>query len=881
MTTRQRPARSSTPSSTPLNLSAQVTARLGDTILDVRQVRGGPVRANAGFGWMIAGLGVVLSGVGLLGHELAGDWAEHRAASERAAIDEAPAPAAPGLGLGGLGFGLALLGLGPLGLGLWRRRERPEGAFTIGEGRGVSLTVPGDGLPDRAAFSLIERRGEALFLRFGAEMRGAIEGERRGSFAALAAAGDLADGDGVHALRLGEGARGSVGLGDLNLEVEVGAAMSLEVGRPPVDRPLWWSTAAAAVALGVPLVACQIAAEMPDPRADVAPASSRLLTYLHAPDEVPEEEAPEEEAPEEAEAAGGVGQRHRGEEGRMGSPTARSKAGLYAMRGPRDAVPQMARRFDPEMAARSSGILGTMSAQSGHFLASPYGGAFAVGNDDGDVWGGLVGTGYGVGGLGLGEGAIGERYGQIQERAWSQVSAEPLSTFSIDVDTAAYANVRRFLRNEALPPADAVRVEEMINTFDYGYAPPEAGHPLALSAEVTAAPWRPEHRLVRIGVKAVEIDASELPPRNLVFLIDTSGSMEWEGRLALVLDGLKMLADELRPEDRISVVTYAGASGVALDSTPGSQRPAIKAALERLRPSGGTNGGAGIWLAYRMAHKHFIQGGINRVILATDGDFNLGVSSHGELLKMIERERSRGVFLSVLGVGTGNTNDHTMEQLADRGDGNYSYLDSVDEARRVLVAQSAGTLATVAKDVKIQVEFNPAQVAAYRLVGYENRALAAEDFADDRKDAGELGAGEDVTALYEVIPAGAPVPGEGAPLRYQRVRSVLSAAAGSGELLTVKARYKRPDADASVPLEIAVRDGGAGIADASPQLRLAAAVAGFGLALRGSDRLGSWGLDEVRALLAGIDLDDPSGQIAELRELVGIARRLTGRQARR
>ncbi|HRI09589.1 MAG TPA: von Willebrand factor type A domain-containing protein, partial [Nannocystaceae bacterium] len=653
-------------------------------------------------------------------------------------------------------------------------------------------------------------------------------------------------------------------------------AVPLEVGRPAVDRPIWWSTAAAALVLGVPLAACHAVDPGVDYRDEETIASSRIYQYIHAPDPEEEEEPPPDDE------AGGTGQRHKGEEGRMGKPTSKNKSGLYAMKGPRGAVPQMARSFDPEMASRSAGVLGTMSQGSGNYLASPYGGAYAVGNDDGDVWGGLSPQGsMGVGGLGLvgaGQAVGDERYAPIVERGWARVAQEPLSTFSIDVDTAAYANVRRMLRDGVLPPADAVRVEEMINYFDYAYPEPAGQHPLAVSAEVAAAPWNPEHRLVRVGMKALELDPAALPPRNLVFLIDTSGSMSWEGKLGLVVDGLKMLADDLRPVDRIAVVTYAGSSGVVLEPTPGSQREAIKGALSNLRAGGGTNGAAGIWLAYRLAHKHFQEGAINRVILATDGDFNVGVSGHDELIKVIERERETGVFLSVLAVGTGNLNDRTMEQIADHGNGNYSYLDSREEARKVLVEQSAGTLATVAKDVKIQVEFNPAKVAAYRLVGYENRALAAEDFNDDRKDAGELGVGHTVTALYEVVPVGKAVPGAIDPLRYQRPRAEL---VESDEMLTVKIRYKLPEAKSSVPFEVPVIDRGAGLGDASPQLRLATAIAGFGLSLRGSERLGEWGLDEAAALLDGVDVADPHGRIAELRELIQVARRLQGRNAAR
>ena len=351
-----------------------------------------------------------------------------------------------------------------------------------------------------------------------------------------------------------------------------------------------------------------------------------------------------------------------------------------------------------------------------------------------------------------------EQYGPIKETGFALVVNRPLSTFSIDVDTASYANLRRFLREGRLPPADAVRIEELINYFDYDYPEPEEGEPFGIVTEMAACPWAPSHRLVHIGLRSKPVATADLPPNNLVFLLDVSGSMASAHKLPLLKKSFSLLARQLRPQDRISIVVYAGAAGMVLPPTSGAEKTDILATLSRLEAGGSTAGGAGIRLAYRLAREHFIQGGNNRVILATDGDFNVGVSSDGELVRMIEQERESGVFLTVLGFGTGNLKDSKMEQLADHGNGNYAYIDTLLEARRVLVEQLGATLLTVAKDVKLQVEFNPAQVRAYRLIGYENRRLRDEEFNDDRKDAGDLGAGHSVTALYEVIPAGSDEP---------------------------------------------------------------------------------------------------------------------------
>ena len=432
-----------------------------------------------------------------------------------------------------------------------------------------------------------------------------------------------------------------------------------------------------------------------------------------------------------------------------------------------------------------------------------------------------------------------EQYATIHSNPFRLTSEHPLSTFAADVDTASYTNVRRFLTRGELPPRDAVRIEELINYFKFSYPEPRDGRPVSITTEVGDCPWAEGHKLALIGLRAKPIDDREAPGRNITLLLDVSGSMAPPERLPLIKTALRMFVDTLRNDDRIAIVVYANASGLVLPATPGSRRQRIHEAIENLSAGGSTNGGEGLQLAYQVARQNFITGGINRVILATDGDFNVGITSQSDLLALIERERRSGVFLSVLGVGSGNLKDATMEMLADKGNGHYAYLDSIQEARRVLIREGGATLETVAKDVKLQVEFNPMQVAAYRLIGYENRLLAARDFNDDTKDGGELGAGHTVTALYELVPAGVDLPrqldderqAEGRrpavdPLRYQ-TRVQATAPARSTELLTVKVRYKAPDARTSELMEQAVRAGG------SPTyLPFAAAVAEFGMLLR-------------------------------------------------
>ena len=441
-----------------------------------------------------------------------------------------------------------------------------------------------------------------------------------------------------------------------------------------------------------------------------------------------------------------------------------------------------------------------------------------------------------------------EAYASRKDNDYLRVADHPLSTFSVDVDTASYANVRRFLTQGQRPPADAVRIEELVNYFPYRYAPPTGNVPFAAHLEVASAPWAPDHRLVRIGLKGREVSDAQRPAANLVFLLDVSGSMDEPNKLPLVKQSLRLLVNKLRADDRVAIAVYAGASGLALPSTPANKKAEILEAIERLQASGSTNGAMGIQLAYDIAKANFVTGGVNRVILATDGDFNVGVTNEGELTRLIEEKAKSGVFLTVLGFGMGNIKDSTLEQLADKGNGNYAYIDTLAEAKKTLVEQAGGTLVTIAKDVKIQVEFNPAQVQAYRLIGYENRLLAKEDFNNDKVDAGEIGAGHTVTALYEVVPVGveSPVvpPGVDA-LKYQKTEDRGQKTGNSTEMLTVKIRYKEPTGDVSSKLEFPLRDTGARFEDASPDFKFAAAVAGFGMELRGSLHKGSLTLAAV------------------------------------
>lgn len=470
--------------------------------------------------------------------------------------------------------------------------------------------------------------------------------------------------------------------------------------------------------------------------------------------------------------------------------------------------------------------------------------------------------------------STGERYAEIAENPFLESSRAPLSTFSIDVDTASYANVRRYLNQNQLPPKDAVRIEELINYFEYDYPQPLGGVPFSVNTEVATAPWNARHKIVQIGLQGKKVALDNVPPSNLVFLLDVSGSMNDADKLPLLKDSLRILVNQLSAKDRVAIVVYAGASGLALPST--NVRGEILSALNDLEAGGSTNGGAGIQLAYKTVLDNFIEGGNNRVILATDGDFNVGLSSDDELVKLIENKRKSGVFLSVLGFGSGNLNDSMMEKLADKGNGNYAYIDSENEARKALGQQVAGTLFTIAKDVKIQVEFNPALVAGYRLIGYENRLLADRDFNDDKKDAGEIGAGHSVTALYEVVPAGEKVENPGVDeLKYSKTeRSVTKF---DRELMTVKLRYKEPNADESKLLSVGVLDKNNSIEAASENLRFASAVAEFGLILRDSRYKGTADFGNINNLLRNSVGDDLKNYRGEFVELVAKAQKLKRR----
>lgn len=468
-----------------------------------------------------------------------------------------------------------------------------------------------------------------------------------------------------------------------------------------------------------------------------------------------------------------------------------------------------------------------------------------------------------------------EAYAPIAESGFRRAIDSPLSTFSIDVDTASYSNVRRFLLDMGtLPPKDAVRIEEMLNTFRYDDAEPSGDDPFAVTTEVAPCPWEPRHRLARIALRGRSIDARDLPARNLVFLLDVSGSMSSPNKLPLVKQSMEALLSQLGSRDRVAIVVYAGAAGLVLEPTPADRKGEILDAIEELRSGGSTNGAQGIRLAYELAERSFIEGGANRVILCTDGDFNVGTTSEGELVELIEHEREKGVFLTVLGYGMGNLKDSTMEKLADHGNGNYAYIDSLDEARKVLVEEADAWLVTIAKDVKIQVEMNPAEVEAFRLLGYENRTLAAEDFNDDRKDAGEIGAGHAVVALYEIVPAGSPVPGASVdPLRYQ-ARTTTAGSARRGELGFIKLRFKAPDGDRSELVSGTLIDRGRSLDAASEDFRFSAAVATFGQALRRSELAPGATFD--LALDLGRDAlgRDEAGRRAEMLRLVEIARGL-------
>ena len=461
-----------------------------------------------------------------------------------------------------------------------------------------------------------------------------------------------------------------------------------------------------------------------------------------------------------------------------------------------------------------------------------------------------------------------EEYDRIYENTFLLAQQNPLSTFSIDVDTASYSNVRRFINDNQFPYKDAVRIEEMINYFSYDYPQPEKDHPFSITTEISTCPWNDSHRLIHIGLQGKKLESSQLPASNLVFLLDVSGSMGQPNKLPLLQKAFRLLVNELGSKDRVSIVVYAGAAGLVLPSTPASQKETISSAIDRLNAGGSTAGGAGIKLAYNVAKQNFIPEGNNRIILATDGDFNVGVSSTSELVRMIEDYRKEGIFLTILGFGMGNYKDGRMEQLADKGNGNYFYIDNLMEAKKVFVNDMRGTLFTIAKDVKLQLEFNPAKVKAYRLIGYENRMLKKEDFDDDTKDAGELGAGHTVTALYEIIPYGSTEEIPGADdLRYQD-NTISPNAFKSKEILTLKLRYKKLDGKKSRLIEHPLEDKNISLARTSANFKFSAAVASFGMLLRESEFKGNSSYESILELARDGKGKDFFGYRAEFIQLV-------------
>ncbi|EMI29107.1 VWA domain-containing protein [Rhodopirellula europaea] len=483
-------------------------------------------------------------------------------------------------------------------------------------------------------------------------------------------------------------------------------------------------------------------------------------------------------------------------------------------------------------------------------------------------------------GEGQGPGMSGDKFEPITENEFRRVTADALSTFSIDVDTASYAKVRSYLQRGQLPRPASVRIEELINYFDYQYTPPSAEDPVPFSSAMAVAscPWNENNRLVRVGIQAKDIDRKERPRCNLVFLIDTSGSMKRPNKLPLVIEGMKVLLDQLKNKDRVAIVVYAGSSGLVLDSTPVKQKKKIVRALSALSAGGSTNGGAGLQLAYQTARENFIEDGVNRVILCSDGDFNVGMTGTDQLVAEATRQSKSGTELTVLGFGMGNHNDAMMERISNSGAGNYAFVDTVSEAKKVLADQVTGTLFTVAKDVKIQVEFNPAVVSAYRLIGYENRILAKEDFNDDKKDAGEIGAGHRVTALYEIAPVGKlpdSISPDVDPLKYQPTDDAdLSSKRPTNEILTLKIRHKPPQGDVSEKLAFPLVNENVPFQEADTDFQFAAAVAGFGMQLRNSPQAGTWTMDDVIATATDAKGDDEHGLRAEFLELARTAKRL-------
>jgi len=475
-----------------------------------------------------------------------------------------------------------------------------------------------------------------------------------------------------------------------------------------------------------------------------------------------------------------------------------------------------------------------------------------------------------------------EGYAAIHENGYKEVVKDPLSTFSVDVDRASYSNVRRFLNNGQLPPVDAVRIEEMLNYFSYDYKAPTDEHPFAVHQEMAFCPWSNQHYLMKIGLKGREIAKDKLPPSNLVFLLDVSGSMNVANKLPLLKSAFNLLVAQLRPTDMVSIVVYAGASGCVLEPTPGNQKQKIMEALNNLEAGGSTAGGAGLKLAYQKAEAGFIKGGNNRIILATDGDFNVGVSSNAEMERLIADKRDKGIFITVLGFGMGNYKDDRLEIIANKGNGNYAYIDNLQEAQKTLVSEFGGTLFTIAKDVKFQIEFNPSKVLAYRLIGYENRMLNAEDFNDDKKDAGEIGAGHTVTALYEIIPVGASDAGNWVkqidPLKYQKpdLKAIDNI---TDEWLTLKLRYKQPEGDSSQLMVVPVKGKVKPFQNASTDFKFAASVAGFGMLLRNSEYKGTLTYSHVQTMARNYRGLDEDGFKAEMARLIQTAEILSKQMA--
>ena len=460
-----------------------------------------------------------------------------------------------------------------------------------------------------------------------------------------------------------------------------------------------------------------------------------------------------------------------------------------------------------------------------------------------------------------------ESYNAMTKNGFVATNNDPLSTFSIDVDTASYSNIRRFINQGDLPPVGAVRIEEMVNYFHYSYPEPASKHPFSVTGEVGPCPWKKGHKLVRIGIKAKNIAKKNLPPSNLVFLVDVSGSMTAANKLPLLKKAMKMLVRQLDKDDRVSMVVYAGMDSVVLAPTTGSEQKKIMAAIDALGAGGSTHASSGIITAYKLAQQVYMPGGNNRIILASDGDFNVGITSKGELQRLIEEKRKSGIYLTVLGFGMGNYHDDTMEILADKGNGNYAYIDNLLEAKKVMVKEMSGTMFTLARDVKLQIEFNPAKVAAYRLIGYENRALADEDFNNDSKDAGEIGVGHTVTALYELIPAGSNEVPSVDPLKYQKITKTTQKKY-QDEIMTIKLRYKPLNSNKSVLLSKSVKDRDISLARTSDNFRFAAAVAAFGMLLEHSPFSGDFDFEQVLTLAKKAKGADDEGYRAEFIRLV-------------